>query len=128
MRDSGHDVQQIFRNKGKGPLSLHNIDTPTNNELSSGSSPFLNLSLAKNTQENIRTRLRKRPLPHLAFNDTVSGASRKARKEAGRRKYRSDQALGNPLAFPLSTLPPTLPAHPAFGTTPTYYLPSTTLI
>ena len=114
--------------KGKGPVVPDDIDTPTDDELSSGSSPSLNLSLAKNTRESTRTRLRKRPSPHPAFSDAISGASRRARREAGRRQYGPGQAPGNPPVLPSSMLPPVLPAHPAFGTAPTFPVPSAALI
>ena len=97
-------------------------------ELSSSRSPSLNHSLAKNTRESIRTRLRKRPSPHPTFSDAVSGASPKARREEGRRQYRSGQAPRNQLALTLGTLPLALPSHPAFGTVPTFYVPLVTLI
>ena len=99
-----------------------------NDELSSSNSPSLNLSLAKNTRESTRTRSRKKPSPHLAFSDTLSGASHKARREARRRQYRLGQAPGNQLALPSGTLPLALPSHPAFGTVPTFYVPPVALI
>ena len=74
------------------------------------------------------TRSLKRPSPHPAFSDVVSGASRKARREAGKSKYWSSQAPRNPSALPSSMSPPTLPAHPAFGTTPMFYILPVALI
>ena len=97
-------------------------------ELSSGSFPSLNLSSTKNTRESTRTISCKRPSPHPAFNDVVSGASRRARREAGRRPYRSDQAPGNPPMLPSGTLPLVQASHPAFSIAPTFYLLSSTLI
>ena len=87
MRDSSCDVQPIAHNKGKGPVALSDIDTPMGDELSSGISLSLNLLPSKNTRENTRTRLRKRPLPHPAFSDAVNGASMSARREADKRQY-----------------------------------------
>ena len=78
MRDRGCDAQLIARDKGKGPITPDNVDTPTDDELSSGSSLSLNLSWQ-------RTKSRKRPSPYPTFKDAVSGASRRARREAGRR-------------------------------------------
>ena len=49
-------------------------------------------------------------------------------RKAGIRQYLPGQAPGNPLVPPLGTLPPTPPAHPAFGTTPTFYVPLAALI
>ena len=50
VRDSGHDAQSIALDKGKGPIPPDDIDTPTDDELSSSSSPSLNLSPTKNTR------------------------------------------------------------------------------
>ena len=71
--------------KGKEPIGPADVDTFLDDELSSGSSPSLSLLLTKNARESTKTRLRKRPSPHPTFSDAVSGASRRARKEAGRR-------------------------------------------
>ena len=115
-------MQLIARNKEKGPIVLDDVDTLADNKLSSGSSPSLNLSPVKNTRESIRTKLHKRPLPYLVFSDTVGGASRRARREASRRQYRPSQASRNSLVLPSGTLPPVPPTHPAFGTSPTFYV------
>ena len=128
MRDSGYNAQSIPRDKGKGPIPPDDVDTPADDELTSSSSPSLNLSLEKDTRESTRTRSCKRPSPHLAFSDVVSGASPRARREVGKRQYRSDQALGNPPVLPPSTLPPVPPAQPAFGTVPTFYISPIALI
>ena len=118
----------IARDKGKGPIALADVDTPVDDELSLGSSPSLNLSPTNNTRESIRTRSCKRPSPHSAFSDVVSGASCRARREVGKRQYWLGQASGNPLVLPSTTLPPTPPVHPTFGTAPTFYVSPTTLI
>ena len=122
------DVQPIARNKEKGLVVPNDVDTPADDELSSRSSLSQNLLPAKNTRESIRTRSRKRPSPHHTFSDTVSGASHGVKKEAGTRQYRPGQALENPPILPSGTMPPMPPTHPAFGTTPTFYVPSTSLI
>ena len=80
-QDNGRNMQPIACNKGKGLLVPDNFDTLENDELSLGSSPSLNLSLAMNTQKSTRTRSYKRPSPHLTFSDAVSGASRRATKK-----------------------------------------------
>ena len=86
-RDRGRDAQLIACDKGKGPIVPDNVDTPANDELFSGSSLSLNLLPVKNTQESIRTRLRKRPSPHPALNDIISRASHMEKREACRRQY-----------------------------------------
>ena len=128
MRDSDCDAQPIARDKGKGPVAPNNVDTSMDEELSLGSFPSLNLLLAKNTQESTRTRSRKRPSPHSAFSDAISGASCRVRRETNRRQSRSGQAPGNPSVLPTGTLPPVLPAHPAFSATPTFHTPPAALI
>ena len=128
VQDSDHDAQPIANDKRKGTVDPDDVDTPTNDELSSSNSPSLNLSLAKNTRESIRTRSHKRPSPHPTFSDDVSGASRKARREASKRQYQPSQASGNPPMLPLSTLPPAPPAHPTFGTAPIFFVLSASLI
>ena len=88
----------------------------------------MNCPPTKNARESTRTRSRKRPFPHPAFSDAISGTSRRVRREVGRRQYRSSQALGNPPLLPPGMLPIVPPAQPTFGTIPTLYIPSTTLI
>ena len=80
MKDSGRALHPVPRNRGKEPIIPDEADAPADDELSSGSSPPLGLSLAKNT----RVKLRKRTSHCPAFNDVVSGASRRARREVGR--------------------------------------------
>ena len=48
VRDSGRAALSIALDKGKKPITPDDVDTPTNNELSSGSSPSLSLFPAKN--------------------------------------------------------------------------------
>ena len=68
----------ISHNKGKEPID--DVDTLADDELSSGSSPSLRLLPVKNT----RAKSRKRTSHRLTFSDAVSGASRRARREAGK--------------------------------------------
>ena len=56
------------------------VNTLVDDELSLGSSPSLSLSPAKDARGRIKTKLRKRPSHHPAFNDVVSGASIRARR------------------------------------------------
>ena len=121
-------MQPISHDKWNEPIIPDKVNTPANDELSSSSSPSPSLSLAKNVQENIKTRSHKRPLPHPTFNDAVSGASHRARREVGRRQNRPDQAPGNPPVLPSSTLP-LIPLVPlAFGIVPMFYIPPAALI
>ena len=71
--------------KGRGSFPSNDFDSPADDELSLSSSPSLNLLPTKNTWESTKTGSRKRSSPHLAFSDAISGASCKARREAGKR-------------------------------------------
>ena len=95
------------------------------------------LSPTKDARGSTKTKLHKRPSHHHAFSDAISGASCKARREAGRRQNQPVQALRKASVLPEGTMPPVLPVgtmppmplvHPAFGTGPTFYMPPATLI
>ena len=86
VQDKGQAMHLIARNREKEPIIPDKVDTPTNDELSSGSSPSLSLSPAKNAQESTKAKSHKKPSHHPAFRDAISGASRKVRKEADRRQ------------------------------------------
>ena len=72
VRDSDRAAQPITSDKGNEHVAPDDVDTPADDALSSGSSPFLSLSPTKNAQESTKTRLCKRPSPvalrHLATN------------------------------------------------------------
>ena len=70
---------------GKEPIIPDDVDTPTDDDLSSGSSQSLSLSLAKNARENAKAKLRKKPSHHPAFSDAISGASRRVRRDISMR-------------------------------------------
>ena len=88
----------------------------------------MSLSLTKNAWESTKAKSSKRPSHHSAFSDVVSGMSRKARREAGRRQNQPFQVPRNASVLPKGTMPPMSLIHPAFGTRPTFYIPPTTLI
>ena len=139
-------MHPIAHNRGKKPIIYDDVDTPANDELSLGKSPSLSLSPVKNTWESTKAKSCKRPSHHLAFSDAVSGISHRARREACKRQNQPVQALGNVSVLPEGTvppilltgmMPPILPVgmmppmpfvHPVFGTGPTFYMPSATLI
>ena len=121
-------MHPVAHNKWKEPIVPDNIDTPIDDELSSGNSPSSSLLPTKNAQESTKTRSRKRPLPHPAFSDVVNGPSRMAMREVGIRQNWPDQALRNPPMLPSGLMPPMPPGHPAFSAAPTLYMSSTTLI
>ena len=78
VQDSGQAKHLTACNKGKELIVLDNMDTPTNDELSSSSSP--DQSRAKNG----RARSRQRPLHHPTFSNVDSGTFCRARREMGR--------------------------------------------
>ena len=73
-------MHSIARSKGKELIVPDDVDTLVDDELSSGSSLSLSLSLTKIT----RAKSHKRPLLHPVFNDTISCASHRARRKASK--------------------------------------------
>ena len=97
----------------------------------------MSLSSEKDARGSTKIKSCKRPLHYLAFSDVVSGASHRARTEAGRRQNQPVQAPGNALVLPEGTTPLVLPTgmipkmlliHPTFGAGPTFYIPHVALI
>ena len=107
-------MHPITSNRGKEPIILDDVDTQADDVLSSSSSLSLSLSLAKNAQESTKARSCKSTTHLLALSDVVSGASRKVRRERP--------------VLPAGMIPSMPFVHPAFGTGPTLYMLSTTLI
>ena len=137
VRDGGRAAHPITHNKGKEPIIPDDVDTPADDELSSGISPSLSLSPTKNAWESVKVKSCKRPSHHPAFSDVVSGASYMARKETSRRQNQPIQAPGNESVLPKGMMSPILPigmipqmlfVHPAFGAGPTFYMQPATLI
>ena len=108
MRDSGQVAYSITSNKVKEPIIPADVDTPADDELSSGASPSLSLLPTKNARESPKAKSRKRPSRHPAFSDVVSGAPHRTRRETSRRQDQPVQAPGNVLVLPKDEMPPTL--------------------
>ena len=121
-------MHPITGNRGKEPVIPNNVNTPADDELSSGSSPSLSLLSTKNARDSTKAKLNKKPLHHPAFSDAISGVSCRARRKVGRRQNQPDQAPGNASVLPTCTIPLMPLVHPTFGTGPTFYMPPTTLI
>ena len=85
-RDSVQVIHLITRNRGKELIIPDDVDTPVDDELSSSSSSSLSFSPTKNAQESTKVKSRKRPLHLPALSDAVSGITRKAWREGGRRQ------------------------------------------
>ena len=124
VQDSDRAVHPISRNKGKEPIVPDDVDTPTDDELPLACSPSLSLSSAK----NIRAKLCKRPSHRPAFSDTISGASRRERREVSMGKNQLDRVPRNALVLLAGPMPPMSLVHPTFGTRPTFYMPLVALI
>ena len=80
VQDSGRAMYPITRNKLKELVIPVDVDTPANDELSSGNSLRLGLSPTKNTRAKLCKRTSHRP----TFSDAISDASRRARRGASK--------------------------------------------
>ena len=117
MQDSSQARHSIARDKGKEPIVPNNVDTPTDNELSSSNLP--DLSLAKSSRARLRQRCSHRP----AFSNAVSGTLRRARKKVSRGQNQLNGVPRNASTLPTSVMPPIPPVYPAFSTRPMLYIP-----
>ena len=124
VQDSGRATYPITRNKWKELVILADVDIPTDDELSSGSSPSLSLLPTKNARESPKAKSCKRHSCHPAFKDDINGASHRARRETSRRQNQVVQAPRNVSVLPEGAMPPTLPA----GTMPLVPLVQTPLV
>ena len=77
VQDSDQALHPIPRNRGKEPIILNEVDTPADDELSSGSSPPLGLSPAK----NIRAKLHKKTTHRPAFSNGVPPSKERGMEE-----------------------------------------------
>ena len=122
MQDNGQARHPTAHNKEKESIIPDDVDTLTDDELSSGSSS--NFSLIKSS----RVRSRQRRLQHPAFSNADSGTFRRARKETSRGQNQLNGVPGNTSALPTGVMSPMLPVYPASGTGPMLYmLPATTI-
>ena len=110
------------RNKGKEPIVPNNIDTPTDDELSLGSSS--DLSPAKSRRVKSRQRRSHRP----AFSNADSGTFRWGGRETDRGQNQPNGVPENASELHAGVMSPMPPVYPAFGTGSTLYTPSTTAI
>ena len=114
----------IACNKGKKPIIPNDVDASADNELSLGNSSSLGLSPVRNK----RAKSGKRPSHHPAFSHTISGAFRRARREAGGGQSQPDRVPNNTSVWPTGVVPSVLLVYPTFGTWPTFYMPLEALI
>ena len=87
--DNCRVVCLIARNRRKEPIVPNDVNTPIDDELSSGSSSPSSLSPTKDARGSTKAKSHKRSSQHPVFNDTVSRTSRRARREAGMRQNQS---------------------------------------
>ena len=82
VQDSDRDVHLISYNRGKEPIIPDDVNTPANDELSSGNSPSLILSLTKNARES-KAKSHKRPSHHpTSTMSLVAHLTRQGEKQA----------------------------------------------
>ena len=67
VRDSGRATHPTIRNKGKEHIVLDDVDTLADEELSSGGSPSLTLSPAKDARGSTKAKSCKRSSHHLGL-------------------------------------------------------------
>ena len=114
-QDSSPVKHLAVHNKGKKLIALDSVDTPADDELSSGSLP--NPSPVKSKSKKDRTR--HRPSHRPAFSDSNSGMFRRA---MSRGQNPLSQAPNNSFVSP--TCPILVqPVYPAFGIRLALYMP-----
>ena len=114
-QDSGPVRHPVIRDKGKKPITLDDVDIPTDDELSLGSS--LNLSPIKSKSNKDRTHQRRSHRP--AFSDSNGGM---LRRETSRGQNPPSQALRNTFVLPTAPIP-VQPVYSAFETRLALYMP-----
>ena len=100
--------------KGKKLISLDDMDTSVDDELSLGSFPNPSLVKSKNNKDRTRWRHSHRP----AFNDSNGGMLRRV---TSRGKNPPSQALNNTFVLPTGPIP-VQPAYLTFETRPALYI------
>ena len=112
-----HPPSPAQPNEGKEPILMGESDPPTDDELSSGSSPLLARSPRQN---NAEAESKSRP-PHRS-NRSVGGAHRRVRREASKDRHHLELA---PEYMPIllgGMAPQFLPMHHPFGIASAPYL------
>ena len=122
VQDNGQAKQLAIHDKGKNSLVPNDVDTPTNDELSSGS--LLNLSPTKNNRARSHQRHSHRP----AFRNTDNGLLHRAKRETVRAQSQPNATPKNAYALPAGVVPIMQLVYPAFSTAPTLYLPHVAMI
>ena len=92
-RELGRDVQDgdraehiIAHNKEKEPIIPDDVDALTDDELSSRRSPSMSPPPRRDARGSTRAKSRRKHSHHPTFNDAVSSASSRARREANKKQ------------------------------------------
>ena len=128
MREGDRAEPPVVRNKGKEHVISGDNDALTDDELSSERSSSTSPSPGRYARGSIRAKLRRKHSHSLALSDAVSGASRRAREQADRRKNHPPQAPRNASLLPDGMMLSMPPMHPAFSAGSAFYVQPTTLI
>ena len=120
-RGSSHPAPLVKQNKGKKPIRPEDSDAAADDELSSGSSPFLDLTPPKN---NVKAESRKRTL--RCSSRSVSGMPRRVWREFSRERWQLERAHENMLTRLGGAAPPF--GYPTFGAVPVPYMTARTTI
>ena len=99
LQDSIQARHPTARNKEKEPIVLDNINTLVDDELSSGSFPYLSPAKSR------RVRSGQRRLHRPAFSNVDSGTFHRVRREIGRGQNKPNGVLGNASALPTKCRP-----------------------
>ena len=118
-QDSGQAQHPVFRDKGKNPIVLDDVDIPEDDELSSDNLP--DPSPIKGNKD----RSRKRHSHRLTFSNSNNDLFRRA---MGRGHNRPNEAPGSVFTLPTDAILPMQSVYPAFGTGLTFYVSPTTAI
>ena len=120
-RGSSHPTPLVKQNKGKEPIRPEDSDVAADDELSSGSSPFQDLTPPKN---NVEAELRKRPICHSSR--FVSDMPYRVRREFSRERRQLECAPENIPAWLGGVAPSLSFRYPTFGVAPISYIPAPT--
>ena len=113
LQEAPQHVPLTRTNKGKEPTLPNHSDPPTDDELSSGSSPLLRHSPPRS---NAEAKSRKRPPQHSSR--AISGTHRKKRREANRVRPSSELALEHMPTRVVGMAPQFLPMQHLYGVPP----------
>ena len=122
VQDSSRARHSIANDKEEEHVVLDDVDTPTDDELSSGSLP--NLSLEKRSSDRSCQRHSHRP----SFSNADNGTFRSTRREIGQGKNQPNEAPEKASTLPTDIMSPMMPVYTTSDTGPMLYIPPATMI